>query len=291
MGRVASVPTAVSSDMAALADLWEANGRKYDETKHRTILAKIAQGQHIDTESADYVIWRKAEQWLVQSTAAVLAEPFRSEGDVIFKYHVIDMHRSWRPVGNWIWAWKPCEVVGREAEHFGVAINPFWDKTPSPFASIDGDRDSPRWDLIALWRKLGAPTSIVEAYHLARLPQGSTRLRTQSIQTPMSYGAVISPVSGPNDSPRYRGITDLRPEFAFCDDAMDACGVSRPAISRVVGTPEVSLPARSLSAPLDCRLKDPRNGPPIIVSDNRLPATQPHPGSILTLAELGDGGG
>lgn len=166
-----SVPTAVSSDIIGLANLWEAHGGRYDLTAHRSFTHKLVHGHAIDMESAEYKHWRKVEQRFMQATVAVLSEPAMSEGDVIFKYHVIDMHHSWRPVDNWTWThangWELCEVVGREAERFGIAINPFWYKTPSPLAMIDGDRHSPRWAVISHWRMHGMPPSLLESNEAA----------------------------------------------------------------------------------------------------------------------------
>lgn len=104
-------------------------------------------------------------------TVDVLYEPSRSQGDVIFKYHVVDMLQSWRPVGNWLWVngqdLKLCQQLEREAEQFGVAVNPFWYKMPSAFAMIDGDRHSPKWAVISRWRIHGMPPSILESYKTA----------------------------------------------------------------------------------------------------------------------------
>lgn len=130
-----------------------------------------ALGEAIDANREGYKRWREAERTFVYMSVDVLNEPSRSQGDVIFKYHVIDMHHSWRPVGNWLWAsthdLKLCQQLEREAEHFGVVINPFWYKTPSPSAMIDGDEHSPRWAVISRWRVDGAPPSIRESYDRA----------------------------------------------------------------------------------------------------------------------------
>lgn len=48
-----------------------------------------------------------------------------------------------------------------------MAINPFWYKTPSPSAMIDGDRHSPKWAVISHWRVYGMPPSILETYETA----------------------------------------------------------------------------------------------------------------------------
>lgn len=166
-GSATSVPVAVSARMSDLADWWEEAGRVYDATKPRLFTAMEARGQVIDPHRKDYMRWREAERCFVHMTVDVLGEPSRSQGDVIFKYHVIDMHTELRPVGNWVWAnakgWELSERVRYEAEQFGVAINAFWYKTPSPFAMIDGDQHSPKWNVISRWRMHGLPPSIFVA--------------------------------------------------------------------------------------------------------------------------------
>lgn len=175
-----SVPTPISPDMEGLANLWEAHGWQYDQTAHRRLVDEVNKGLPVDMESAAYKRWRKVEERFMHATTVVLSEPAMSEGDVIFKYHVIDMHHSWRPVDNWTWAhangWELCEGVGREAERFGVAINPFWYKMPSPFAMIDGDQHSPRWAVISHWRMHGMPPSILEAYERAHAERDRTNM-------------------------------------------------------------------------------------------------------------------
>lgn len=166
-GSATSMPDAVSTRMSDLADWWEQVGRVYDATKPRHFAAMEARGEVIDSNREDYRRWQEAERSFVYMTVDVLDEPSRSQGDVIFKYHVIDMHTELRPVGNWVWAnakgWELSEAVRSEAEQFGVAINPFWYKTPLPFAAIDGDRYSPKWDVISRWRMHGMPPSIFAA--------------------------------------------------------------------------------------------------------------------------------
>ncbi len=170
-GVAPTVPVAVSPDMVSLANLWEAIGTKYDETKHRRFTPMVNRGQLIDAACPDYKRWEKAKERLLHATTVVLKEPAQSQGDVIFKYHVIDMLTELRPVDNWAWTnakgWELSEEVRREAEYFGVAINPFWYKTPSPSAMIDGDRHSPKWAVISHWRVYGMPPSILETYETA----------------------------------------------------------------------------------------------------------------------------
>lgn len=137
----------------------------YDATKPRHFTAMGAHGKVIDTSREDYKRWREAERSFVYMTVDVLEEPSRSQGDVIFKYHVIDMLHRWRQVGHWLWVGardlKLAQQLEQEAEQFGVAISPLWGKTPSPFATIDGERHSPRWAVISRWRVFGAPRSII----------------------------------------------------------------------------------------------------------------------------------
>lgn len=167
-----TVPVAVSPDMESLANLWEAIGMKYDETLHRRFTSMVNRGQLIDAACPDYKRWLKAKERLLHATTVVLKEPAQSQGDVIFKYHVIDMHYSWRAVDNWTWdfevkGWQLAETVSREADQFGVAINPFWDRMPSSFALIDGDQHSPRWAVISRWRIHGMPPSVFETSEAA----------------------------------------------------------------------------------------------------------------------------
>lgn len=166
-GHAPAVPVAVSARMSDLANWWEEIGQAYDGTKPRLFTAMEASGQEFDTTREDYKRWREAERRFVFMTVDVLDEPSMSAGDVILKYHVIDMHHTWRPVGHWLLVngqdLKLCQQIEREAEHFGVAINPLWGQTPSPFAMIDGDRHSPRWAVIARWRRNGIPRVMADA--------------------------------------------------------------------------------------------------------------------------------
>lgn len=163
-GHAASVPVGVSARMSDLGDWWEEAGHAYDGTNPRLFTAMQASGEEIDTTREDYKRWREAERRFVFMTVDVLDEPSRSAGDVALKYHVIDMFHTWRPVGHWLWVngkdLKLCQQLEREAEQFGVAINPLWGKMPSPVAMIDGDRHSPRWAIIARWRRNGMPRVI-----------------------------------------------------------------------------------------------------------------------------------
>lgn len=102
-GVAPTVPVAVSPDMVSLANLWEAIGTKYDETKHRRFTPMVNRGQLIDAACPDYKRWEKAKERLLHATTVVLKEPAQSQGDVIFKYHVIDMLTELRPVDNWAW--------------------------------------------------------------------------------------------------------------------------------------------------------------------------------------------
>jgi hypothetical protein len=183
-GAAALVPVAVSPDMVDLANLWEAIGRKYDETKHRRFTSMVNRGQLIDAACPDYKRWEKVKERLLHATTVVLREPAQSEGDAIFKYHVIDMHTGWRPVDNWAWThakgWELSEVVRREAEQFGVAINPFWYKMPSALAMIDGDEHSPRWAVISQWRLKNSPAYMYEAYE--RALAGTYEMDTESMR-------------------------------------------------------------------------------------------------------------
>jgi hypothetical protein len=167
-GPATSVPVGVSARMSELADWWEEAGRAYDGTMPRLFTAMEASGEEIDITREDYKRWREAERHFVFMTVDVLTEPSKSAGDVILKYHAIDMHHTWRPVGHWLWVngqdLKLCQQLEREAEHFGVAITPLWGKTPSSFAMIDGDRHSPRWAVIARWRRHGMPSHIPGSY-------------------------------------------------------------------------------------------------------------------------------
>jgi hypothetical protein len=164
-GPAASVPVAVSARMSDLGDWWEEIGQAYDGTKPRLFTATEASGQELDTDRQDYKLWKEEERRFVHMTAELLREPSRAAGDVILKYHVIDMLHRWRPVGIWIWPNAAqdlplCELVEREAEQFGVSINPFWQEMLSPLAMIDGDEHSPRWAVIARWRRRGLPRAM-----------------------------------------------------------------------------------------------------------------------------------
>lgn len=166
-GHAPAVPVAVSARMSDLGDWWEEIGQAYDGTKPRLFTAMEASGQEFDTDREDYKLWKEEERRFVHMTAEVLREPSRSAGDVILKYHVIDMLHRWRPVGIWIWPNAQdltlCELLEREAEHFGVSVNPFWQEMLSPFAMIDGDRQSPRWVVIDRWRRNSMPRVMADA--------------------------------------------------------------------------------------------------------------------------------
>lgn len=169
-GHAASVPVAVSPEIAALADAWEAVGQEYDETKHSKFTRMVNRGESIDHACPDYRQWEDAKARLLQATSVLLKEPSKSEGDVILKYHVIDTHYSSRVVDYWTWdfgikGWQLCEIVRCEASAFAVPINQFWGggSMTSPWAMLDGDRDSPRWAVIARWRRRGMPQDIAAA--------------------------------------------------------------------------------------------------------------------------------
>lgn len=161
----ASTGPDVTGPLAVLGDAWEGVGRDYDRVSHKVLQYSRQAGGfwRAEPHSPTFHVWSMARKY-VEASARVIIEPSRSPGDVILKYHVIDMHSGWRAIDDGLWieagGGRHERTVLQEAEAFGVNINAFWlPGSASPFAEIDGERDSPRWSVIDRWRRWDMPVS------------------------------------------------------------------------------------------------------------------------------------
>lgn len=155
----AEIPAGVTPGLADLADAWFGTGLAYERAHRHYCYGEKEPGCSRIVRSPDSpesLALIAAQKALAHAAAPVLRTRARTAGDVIVKYHVIDMHYGHWPPDDWAWVAAGgdalCEQVRREAGKFGVDLNPFWLKTASSFAEIDGDRHSPRWRAVARWR-------------------------------------------------------------------------------------------------------------------------------------------
>lgn len=159
--RAAAVDGAdtVSPRLTALADQWEAAGREFERCRHAAFYKDMPSGVR-----RGYLMYEPPLLALIAATRAmyeaaneVFQERSRRGSDVLLKYHVMDDAMNWRFGGNTdaiIAAggatWHI--IVDREAKAFGLDLNAFWLWEASPDATIDGDRNSPKWAAISRWR-------------------------------------------------------------------------------------------------------------------------------------------
>ncbi|KAB2912705.1 MAG: hypothetical protein F9K29_18265 [Hyphomicrobiaceae bacterium] len=149
----------VSGRLAELADAWEEAARTCERVREEVFQhdpVSMSCRLYVDSHCAELRAWRAAKQGLVDASVALLREPARQPADVVLKYHIIDMHYGWRPIDDDMWiaagGGALYRSVEREADRFGVAINPFWRPHSLRYARIDGDRNSPKWAAISRWR-------------------------------------------------------------------------------------------------------------------------------------------
>ncbi len=150
---------AVSPRLTALADHWEAAGQEFERCRHAAFYIDIPSGVR-----RGYLMYEPPLLALIEATRrmyeaanAVFQERSWTGADVLLKYHVMDDAMNWRFGGNTdaiIAAggatWHI--IVAREAKAFGLDLNAFWLWEASPDATIDGDRNSPKWTAISRWR-------------------------------------------------------------------------------------------------------------------------------------------
>lgn len=159
--RAASVEgdDAVSPRLSALADRWEAAGREFERCRHAAFYMDMPSGVRRGylMDEPLLLALRDATRAMYEAANAVFQTPSRTRADVLIKYHVMDDALNWRFGGNTdavIAAggatWHV--IVAREAKAFGLDLNPFWLWEASPHATIDGDRNSPKWAAISRWR-------------------------------------------------------------------------------------------------------------------------------------------
>lgn len=157
-----SAEAGVSRYLAALVDGWEAEGRCFNDVHFETFRAGVPGGMrraYQDSECTELRRWREAARELLQSTARVMREPAQGRADVILKYHVldrlsftgaVDVEALFIEEGGHDWYL----IVEHEAKQACLDINYFWRWGSDSYARIDGDRQSPQWELITKWRAI-----------------------------------------------------------------------------------------------------------------------------------------
>lgn len=159
--RVVSVDgeDAVSPRLHVLADRWEAAGQEFERCRYAAFYWDMPTGVRRGylMDEPKLLALREATRAMYEAANEVFRERSRTRADVILKYHVMDDALNWRFGGNTdavIEAggatWHV--IVGREATAFGLDLNRFWLWEASPHATIDGDRNSPKWAAISRWR-------------------------------------------------------------------------------------------------------------------------------------------
>jgi hypothetical protein len=149
----------VSPRLSALADQWLAAGQEFDRCRHAAFYKDTPSGVRRGylMDEPPLLALREATRAMYEAANAVFQERSRTRADVLLKYHIMDDAMNWRFGGNTdaiIAAggatWHI--IVDREAKAFGLDLNAFWLWEASPDATIDGDRNSPKWAAISRWR-------------------------------------------------------------------------------------------------------------------------------------------
>ncbi len=149
----------VSPRLSALADIWEAAGKEFERHRHAAFYFDMPSGirRGYLMDEPKLLALREATRAMYEAATEVFQERSRTRADVLLKYHVMDDALNRRFGGNTdavIAAggatWHV--IVDREARSFSLDLNPFWLWEASPHATIDGDRNSPRWAAISRWR-------------------------------------------------------------------------------------------------------------------------------------------
>ena len=149
----------VSPRLHVLADRWEAAGQEFERYRYAAFYMDMPSGVRRGylMDEPKLLALREATRAMYEAATEVFQERSRTRADVLLKYHVMDDALNWRFGGNTdavIAAggatWH--DIVDREATSFSLDLNPFWLWEASPYATIDGDRNSPRWAAISRWR-------------------------------------------------------------------------------------------------------------------------------------------
>lgn len=149
----------VSPNLHGLADAWEATGLDYERCRHEAFFKNappMTMWGYIKG-APQFEQWEKSYRTMLAAVDDVFKEPSRTRADVILKYHVMDDLAGARCVrnddaiieaGGAYWH----RILSCEAERFALDLHPFWLGEGSPYAMIDGDRNSPKWAVVSRWR-------------------------------------------------------------------------------------------------------------------------------------------
>jgi hypothetical protein len=148
----------VSPRLQRLADAWEATGQDYERCRHEAFFKNappMTMWGYIKG-APQFDRWEKSYRTMLAAVDDVINEPSRTSADVILKYHVMDDLAGARCVlnddaiieaGGAYWH----RILSREAERFTLDLHPFWLGEGSPYAMIDGDRNSRKWAAVSRW--------------------------------------------------------------------------------------------------------------------------------------------
>lgn len=149
----------VSPNLRLLADAWEATGQDYERCRHEAFFKNappMTMWGYIKG-APQFDRWEKSYSSMLAAVDDVFKEPSLTCADVILKYHVMDDLGGARCVrnddaiieaGGAYWH----RILSREAERFALDLHPFWLGEGSPYAMIDGDRNSAKWAVVSRWR-------------------------------------------------------------------------------------------------------------------------------------------
>lgn len=149
----------VSPRLSVFADRWEAAGQEFERCRQAAFYIDMPSGirRSYLMDEPLLLALREATRAMYEAANAVFQQRSHTQADVLLKYHVMDDALNWRFGGNSDAviaaggaSWHV--IVAREAQAFGLDLNPFWLWEASPHATIDGDRNSPRWAAISRWR-------------------------------------------------------------------------------------------------------------------------------------------
>lgn len=157
--RVAGGLGEVSPRLQRLADAWEATGQDYERCRQEAFFKyapPMTMWGYIKG-APQFERWEQSYRAMLAAVNDVFNERSHTRADVILKYHVMDELASYRCVRNddaIIEAGGACwhRILSREAERFALDLHPFWLGEGSPYAMIDGDRNSPKWAAVSRWR-------------------------------------------------------------------------------------------------------------------------------------------
>lgn len=149
----------VSPRLHRLADAWEATGKEYERCRHEAFFKNAPPStMWVYVKGApQFVRFEQSYRTMLTAVNDVFNERSRTRADVVLKYHVMDELASYRCVrnddaiieaGGAYWH----RILSREAERFALDLHPFWLGEGSPYAMIDGDRNSAKWEAVSRWR-------------------------------------------------------------------------------------------------------------------------------------------